>query len=239
MAHPVATADCIAWYRGDSLVDGGGGVASAWNDKTSNAYNLTAEGSPTIVDSGLNSRLAARFSSGSSQAFDRASTPATAQPFTVAVIAKSTVAATVTSRSLFATYTDFNLANYGQPNDFISMYAGDTAIEGTTTSGAWHLAEFTFNGASCRIAVDGAQEATGSAGTRPLEGAFIAKLHNDSEYFDGDIAEVVIWNKVLSGTERTELYDYYQSYYYAAAAGTLVGQGLTKSKLLYPRSLVG
>ena len=61
MTHPVATADCIAWYRGDSLVDGGGGIASAWNDKTSNGYNVTGSQQPNHRHVGLIGRLAARF----------------------------------------------------------------------------------------------------------------------------------------------------------------------------------
>lgn len=46
-----------------TLVDAGGGVASAWNDSSGNGHNFAAAGAarPTIISSGLNSKPTCRF----------------------------------------------------------------------------------------------------------------------------------------------------------------------------------
>lgn len=211
--EPPAQADMVAWYRGDSLVDGSGGVASSWQDKTASDYDLSPSGSPTIVDSGLNGRLAARFVRASSQTFTRSSTPSQSQPFTVAVVGKCTAIAGG-SRNLFCSDGGFVLGTYDGTSTQVGMYAGGASgVSGTTGIGDFHLFEFTFNGGSSRLAVDNVQEGTGDPGGNGLSGFRIGSVPGPADYLDGEIAEVVIWDKVLNSTELDELWTYVQAYY--------------------------
>lgn len=218
MAHPVATADCIAWYRGNSLVDGGGGVASSWQDKSGNGYHLTANNSPEIVDSGLNGRLAARFVSASSQSFSRASTPAVSQPLTVGVIAK--VANFTGDPNLLASNdTSVNFAFfYFDTTDALSIFAGANVFGGAITPNAWYLHTGIGNDDASEIYLDDALLAAAAPGaTNPgsngLQGIRISASPFGGGFVQGDIAEAVVWDKVLSGAELDALFNYYRDYY--------------------------
>ncbi len=231
MAHPVATADCIAWYRGDSLVDGGGGVASSWQDKSGNGYHLTASNNPTIASSGLNGRLAARFVSASSQSFSRASAPALSQPFTVAVVAK--IANFTGDPNLLASNTTTEAYGffYFDTDNTLSYYAGSNVFGGAITPNAWYLHAALMDDDASEIFLDNTRIADSAAGaTNPGNNGFtgirVSASPFGAGFVQGDIAEAVIWDKVLSGAELDALFAYYQDYYFGSAArafGTVMG----------------
>jgi hypothetical protein len=224
MSHPVASSDCVAWYRGDSLVDGGGGVASAWNDKTANGYNLTPSGSPTIVDAGLNGRLAANYVKASSQGFSRATTPAVSQPLTVACIARVNDL-TGTGLNILTDTESGNTSLYAYDNggnDTIGMYAGGDDNEAAYVAEQWHLHVAIYDGAGSELFVDNVSVGTANVGSDGLTG-FRAGGVSFSGHLDGRIAEAVVWDKVLDSGERDALYAYYLAYYFATGGARAFG----------------
>ena len=217
MAHPVATADCIAWYRGDSLVDGGGGVASAWNDKTANGYNLTANNSPTIVTSSLNGRLATRFVEASSDDLLQPRVNASCCPaILVACVALSNG---VSGGEFDNTRPISGDASLGRPSFYwdsaggsVGAYAGSAVVSGAMATGAWRLHlrsrstanQFRSRTSTIRRSARAAQARMGYTGLR------VGNSSTGRPYSNGDIAEVAIWNKVLNSDERNALYAYYR-----------------------------
>jgi hypothetical protein len=202
--EPPALANIIARYRGDSLV--GSGTATAWNDISGNGYHLTAAGSPTIVASGYGSRTVARLPGGANY-FRRASTPARSQPFTVVVIEKS-------DNGEYNANFDGVGANrqiVGWLSGGPAMWAGGTAIQPSGSPGSWATFICAFNGASSYLNFNGAHT-TGSPGTSAMAGITVGADVADAGY-DGDIAEVIVYDKVLDSTERAAIAAYVAAYY--------------------------
>lgn len=202
----------VAWYRGDSLI-GSAGVASSWKDKTSNAYDLTATNGPTMVVSAeIGGRATARFVQASDQYFTRATTPAVSQPWSIAAIGKCS---TFTDGPNLASGTTgtFGLA---YNSNLLQLYLGSGSnVMGSITLDVWRLHVALCNGNDSELYVDGALLSdTNNPGANGIAGLSVGKSpHWGDGKFEGDIAEVIVWDKLLDASERLHLYRYYRSYY--------------------------
>lgn len=217
MSHPVATASCVAWYRGDSLVDGGGGVASSWDDKSGNAYHLTPNNGPTIVTSPLNGRLAAQFAGASSQYFSRTSFTL-AQPHSIIVVGiVNDDANRPFIRDVGGIGPLWRITTGGVQR--LTTLGGGAFNGAAVLTGAWHIFESYWDGASTECRFDNTNDASGDVGT----GLFSVDLHVGhtdilNTFMDGQFAEVVIWDKVLDSGERAAFLAYYTAYYVVASS---------------------
>lgn len=214
VVDPPATADMVGWWRGDSLQ--GTTTATAWNDKTGNGNHLTASGSPGINSSGLNGKPVATLNRATPQYFF--ATFNRAQPYTVVVISQCTVSDG--EPHLFDGHNTANAsAAYYAANgdgDMIALFAGND-LYGTELPGSWNTIQVSMNGGSSVIYVDNALDASGDPGSTGLTGFRVGNWRSTpgspNRAFHGSIAEVIMYNKVLSGAERTELDTYVSSYY--------------------------
>jgi hypothetical protein len=149
-----------------------------------------------------------------------------AQPFTYAVIAKSDTPADGFRAMLASNTTTYSVLYYevasGGTVVTCETYAGGGGnAGGTVVPDAWHLHVAIFNGASSDLLADNVSLGTGNPGTDGPNGLRIgtnAAFDGGNQYWDGDIAEAVVWDKALDSGERSALFAYYQSYYSGSAA---------------------
>jgi hypothetical protein len=125
-----------------TLVDAGGGVASAWNDSSGNSRNFSAAGAarPSIIASGLNSKTTCRFSTANFMTANYLSpTPGTQASYFFGIIKLVTL--NVSSRLLTmggGGVSAFYASAANQYNDFNGAGVPST---GLVSAGTWYRFE--------------------------------------------------------------------------------------------------
>ena len=230
------------WFDGTSLVDGGGGVASAWNDLTANNFDLTPHNSPTIVTPAefTTDLLAANFVRASTQYFDRnaAGTPTWGGDQTTFAFINNEDHTAAATTVFFDSEngTGLSAAHFfgSGTNRPFSAFAGSSLISTFVSPfDGWALYAVNWNGASTDIYVNGIKSATtATSGAQTAEGIRLGTQRGaPGNSFDGQIAEAGAYNNVLlTATEHKELAGYmFQKYFGQAQAGggglRLVGHG--------------
>ena len=151
------------------------------------------------------------------------STPVTAAPLTLSAWFKPSVAAlgkTLISLSDTATWQNYFRLVYDEvEGDFDAEARAVTVTastrSGATTEGAWNHGAGVYASTTSRIAyvnATAATENTASAAPAGLDAIGIGYLvrspgGTDTQYFDGDLAEVAIWSAALSVDEVAALAD--------------------------------
>lgn len=94
-----------------------------------------------------------------------------------------------------------------------SLYCGGAGFGKTgMISGTWTVHEYCGNNTDSYIAVNGGTTTTGSAGTGTLGGFRICTGGHGFNYAYVDISEIILINKVLSASERTNLISYMRTW---------------------------
>ncbi len=204
-----------------------GTTVTSWNNIASSNNNFTQVSSsgPQLVANGLNGfstlrfngskylRLASQWltaSSGSDVNFfnDSASTP-----YTVFIVAKS--ATTSNSNEAFfskATGYDTNATYYvGSRNRVIvERLRGATNIT-TISSNNFNLIRSSWNNSAASLSINGTPFSPVNTGSRTNQTNFItigAADSGSSNLLNGDIAEIYVFNRALTGSEITTVEDY-------------------------------
>jgi hypothetical protein len=185
------------------------GSVSQWNDKSGNGRNVSqsnAANQPTTgvaTQNGLNV-LDFNVDLLQSAAFTQA------QPFTAAVVARSTNTGTGNRQ---AVGNDGTTPTVYENNGVWRIFAGTELISTTARNDAWHYFSAIFNGSSSNLRLDGTQIASGNAGTNGYSNRRInigSSLSggNPSATWLGQIAEVILFSRVLSADEIAEVETY-------------------------------
>jgi hypothetical protein len=104
--------------------------------------------------------------------------------------------------------TTFYRAN---ANNGWNLYAGTGLPDGTVTDAAFHIYSVVFNGASSALYEDGVSRVSGNAGTNGyLTGFRLGADRNGAGLYDGDVAEVLLYDRVLSDPELAQVLAYLQ-----------------------------
>ena len=195
---PTDISGCALWLDAS---DSSGVIVSQWNDKSGNASHMTqgTVGNQPARDSTINSLSAVNFPSGKKMATsDPGST--TSQPVTVFAIATTTIS--VGSQNLLSTgYATTTGATVGASGSASLIYAGSNATAGTLATSTAYALQWTVNGASSEIRVDGGADLTaanpGSGGYRGYAlGSY--QSSGSGDWWAGLIAEVLVYTGALS-----------------------------------------
>jgi hypothetical protein len=201
-----------------STITASSGAVSEWRDKSGNSYHLTQSTStrqPQTSISTINSLNVITFD-GSSDTMANTAVPSTSRPHTYLIVAKETTGITTTKALVNATpFVGLNevLALYltgTSPNRRSNSFTNSTAYAGQTfTTTSANVIYFVANGASSAFGINGTYATRNILGTTRGAGFRVpADTNGSSEFFNGDIAEVLYWNSALSDTNRDLVTNY-------------------------------
>lgn len=207
----VTTATLLDHYKADGITPQADGTAlSQWTSAlgTPAVPNTT---SPLYIASSVNGLPAVRFN-GTTDALKHATIPALAnQPITYFVVAKQ-AAAVGTPRALVNVSTPGQeAALFVDSTQHLGAYAGAIATGATFTTTTAHVLEGFISGASTLLVVDGTSSSTLNAGGQQQRGAGIVLGANgpmSAEFWNGDIAEVIIYQGNMSAGDRSAVRQY-------------------------------
>lgn len=215
-------ADLVAWYRADLGVTGSAPV-TAWADQSGNGHNLAAGGNPSLnaTDADFNNQASITLD-GVGDYFQSGAFGATENvPFTVVMIFKQT-GGTYLFDGIAAGFRAGIFNNAGDLSAFHQASATYMA-SGVAPSGAkqFMLAEFAADTVNSSMAVGQlTPQATYSTGdgSSGLTGVTVGDYYGAAAPMSGDVAEVIVIGKLLSGGEKTSLAGYVNSRYSMAIA---------------------
>jgi len=186
---------------------------TTFSDQSLNGHDLTG-GSPTYVADEWNGKAVARFD-GSSDQLDGDIADIT-QPFTVAQVLQFSGSST----SILTSHSGDNgnagiIRHRGDNSDGLQTRSGNNL----STGGAFGFTSrvviiAVFDGSNSLIEVNDVQEALGDVGTNGLTRINIGNRDDSiSQFFEGDLAESIVWDSRLDDTQRTDAFGYFDSEY--------------------------
>lgn len=227
VVEPPALDAMVAWYRGDSLI--GSGTASAWNDKSGNNYNMDAYNSPLIITNELNGKNVCRFIRNDPTTpyfFIDNGAPMWNGSHTIAIIHNWNVA----DRTLEEIFDDYIFYAGGGNISIVKHWDlnWEKYYHGGSVYGQVPDVQFSDEYNTDWIAILAEKTASyknfyknnvlvangpNDGGLESWDVRLGSTFTNGSDGFSGDIAEVIIYNRILTSEERTELDAYIAGYY--------------------------
>ena len=98
-----------------------------------------------------------------------------------------------------------NNLQWGNTGFGCSQYGNGFAVTGYN-DGKWHLGLCQHVGDNWSIHVDGVKVATKTMATTPTAGAVRIGNSITNDYYQGDLSEIIIWNRALTESEIQQLY---------------------------------
>ena len=207
-----------AWYDASdssSVTKDSSNLVSQLNDKSGNGYNLTASGTgtggqPLWVSGGKNDLDIVDF--GSSKQM-KAQWTAKSQPVTYVAFMFSP-ASDGSQDNFWDNYDNTNssmgFANVDTSNN-LSAYAPTNlgSISSTNYTQKWGLFTVIYNTTSSEILINGDQKASGDIGTNSSYGITLSCHRTSATYGQIKLAEMLIYDKVLSSDELTTINNYF------------------------------
>jgi hypothetical protein len=214
----VPTTSMLMWFKADYGIETSSSNVTSWFDMSSNentATQSTGANQPTLVNNAVNSMPAVSFN-GSSHFLQLPSTGASfSNGATIFIVTKPTAVATnarfldfgntaLSNHNLFLSEpsnTAFSIHVYSS----VGVDSSVTASSGVTLN-QYQLLEAVHSGSSsATLYTTGSQTATGSLNNIPgttRANNFIARNIGNTLFFQGEIAEIIIYNKSLTASER-------------------------------------
>ncbi|MDA7823847.1 DUF2341 domain-containing protein, partial [Opitutales bacterium] len=189
----------------------GSGNVSVWKDKSGNGYNVSqsAGGSrPSPVANGQNGLQTLSFDGSADHL--RSTTFSISQPFSVYAVAKST--GTSGKGYLFDGVTDNNQRSLlaFHYDSKIQIWAASWANTNLATPNGFVNISATFDSSNSRVVLNGNVVSGLNPSTRNLTNGITigGNYLSSGDYFKGEMAEIIIFNKNHSNTEREEVEGY-------------------------------
>lgn len=209
------------WISADRGLELSEGKIANWFDASSNLRTITqtiAASQPVFVDSVINNNPVARFNgSGTYLTLPTASDLGIQNSdYEVFIVAQSS------SNSLQFLYSGYNVSYELQLNGsagarFIPLLGTniDAASAGEYTNGEAYLFNSQASSTSGGLRIDGELKAFTSSNARnsSSQSVLLGRRYDGSYAFNGDIAEMIIYNKTLSATDRETVVDYLSGKY--------------------------
>jgi len=208
-----------AAYRADNVTLSGSDV-TAWPDRSGNARDLAATGTPQYVetDTDYGSQPVIEFPGTDDYLLNDDAANDLAQPLTVIWIGECNLANATNKRAFWGSGT---ITGGGVPNlnwnaseVFVPQISGDGALTTTLGNDTPALIEMLFSGASSSVRVGSVIAATGTLTADGItNGICIGAIPGGNQDFGGRIAEVVIIDGVLTHQARVYLAQYVNQRY--------------------------
>lgn len=224
------------WLRADAIT----GLASfasvaTWSDSSDNGVHLTAPAPsvrPQIVANMINGKPSVYFDG--DRFLTSAAFAAVTQPRTVFVVCKNLGTSTCSLMD-GAAAGGRQSVGYESSQGRLALNGG-AAYAGTTPLGSdFHVVACYFDGAASEAFADGVSQGVADAGSHSITGYTVGADYLGGG-FEGHIAEVVVYSRRLSASERNQVEDYLAAKYalpvtpyrISATAVSMRGSGETK-----------
>ncbi|HEY0908140.1 MAG TPA: Ig-like domain-containing protein [Candidatus Paceibacterota bacterium] len=228
------------WFSADSGAKDSGGNAAAdneqietWEDQSANNRDATrSAGSAVYSENGLNFNPTLNFTDGRYQASDTGLVSGSGdRSIFVVASADSGGWRYVLGAGTFGGGAGFDFGhNSNSASVFITTHSSQEAITGSWTPyGTARLAYGAVNGGPLYIAVNGSVPVQGSGGNVNTSLSGSVKIGSNSrgdEYWDGNISEVIYYDRLVTATERQRI-----NSYLALKYGFSLDQGTAQSYL--------
>lgn len=192
----------------------GGDFVSQWDDQSASAAHLTeATNKPVWVDALVNGKPAVRFD-GTNDKLVSGSFTSTSQPHHTFVVFNSVTWATVEA-IMVGTSNNFYVDQNGTTPEVKQRAQGSAGNAVSATVGTFFLVSSFFSGAASYQALNNAASVgpsntgTGGAVTTLALGSEVA----GSNFGNVEIAEAMLYNAEITGTDLTDLKSYFNSRY--------------------------
>lgn len=241
---PTQLSNLRNWYEPDPTVwfqsSGGSGAVGSdgdplgyWGDKSGNARHLTQSTSgarPSVYFDALNGYPVVRFAG--SHWLTTSTWSAESQPLTAFAVARCTD--NTAQRQIFDGHTTggSRITLFYQTSNRLTLYAG-TAVNYTVGDvSAFALVAAMFNTTSSVLSVDRICT-NGAGGGNTFSGMHVGSNHNgNNEFLIGDIAEILVYGRLLTYAEIAMVENYLIQKYGLAqsyASGVVVATNATYS----------
>jgi hypothetical protein len=228
---PIPKSGLSLWLKADAGVTLSGSNVTAWADQSGNGNNASVENSgeePTFVSSFSNSKPAIQFDGETQLLLVADSSSLDFLNTSIFIVLKRTgdgtgneVTFMKNGSSLDANAVYWNCARLGGGNSSFTVNVEGSRPDLDTntdlTFGNPTILELTYNGTNSFIYTNGTQTATYGytsgnieTTTGPLQiGGYNQSFNNpNGELFNGQIAEVIMYNRAVTGTERQQVEAY-------------------------------
>jgi len=207
--EPSSLSGLALWLKADALVGYSDGQAVAnWADSSGNSRTFTqanAPQRPAFKPNIINGKPVVRFTAANSQTMTNATNFST--PSTVIYLSKQNGG--TNGRVLAGLSNNWLLGYHGARKR--QAYFGNgwvSQIHDASADTAWHIYTSTHNGTTSQAYEDGNIYANGPNGVQGPNGLALIGYFGTSEFSDADIAEVIVYNRVLTDSERKKI-EYY------------------------------
>lgn len=205
------------WYRGDLGISLNSGAVSAWADQSGNSATLSqgsASLQPLYVLNGLNGQPTLRFDGVNDLLVAAGVTPA--QPIHIFLVMKMVTLQTTASGHTVV----FSGSNAGTATLYVDStpqsrinYASFITYAGAIANGVFARVECLANGATSSIVENDTTRVSGNAGANPMAYLSLGDLGVGTQASNVEIAEVVVYNTVLTAGELARLRNYFKGRY--------------------------
>ena len=235
---PAGVGGLAAWFQGDTL---SAGAVATWPDVSGNARDATqatAGNRPVATASVLNGKTVVRFTRSSAHYLQTATFSTIAQPNTIFVVGK--FANTTAQNEVFVDGETQRTIFYGTsgsvPSVKVLKLQAGVLYEAIQTDTNFHIYEAHANGNSSEVQIDGGPVFAGrtTSGTG-LDRVNIGVAQGPSTTFclDGDIAELIVFDKSLSKTERARVRRYL-AHKWGFSTASYTDGGIVAGTFVYP-----
>ena len=190
-----------------TLVLSDGDVIGAIEDKSegNDATQATTANKP-IYKTGIQNGLSIARFDGADDLLNGSLAHTLTQPATIFAVVALDTAAVNDSTNRWVTGGDGSkrLVLFQRATDTPDSFSifGGTALGGSDSDDSWHVWSAFFNGVSSEFWIDGVSKASGNAGDEEPTEITIGASAGPNNFWDGDIAEVLIYDSMLSTANR-------------------------------------
>lgn len=218
--NPLGLSGLQLWLDASAIT----GLADAdpvgtWADLSGNgndATQATAAKKPVYKVNILNGRPVVRFDGTDDEL--RTGDLALSQPNTLVLVGKVSIALTADQGLFDGQGTSRHLLAADDPSDDWRIFAGNLLASANAVDTSFHVFTAIYDGASSLLRKEGTQILSGNAGAQALGVATIGALAASVNFLNGDIAEVIVYNRALSTAEQQRV-ERYLSVKYGIALG--------------------
>jgi len=193
----------VGWWKADALALAEDAAVASWTDSSGNGRHLLqadATKQPVYKAAVVGGKPVVRFTADFLKAVFTLG-----QPTHVLMVFRGTGTRVINEGAFDGATADTGY--YYTLADGMATYAGTFGPSIVTTTREWHLHEVLFNGVGSEVRVDGgAAVTTPSPGTNTMGGLTVGAYGTGTTNFlNCDIAEVLVFNQVLSTSNRDDL----------------------------------